>query len=362
MSRQVAGRFSLSVLRLTGGLVLCAALWLVARQACAQEVIVARPYWYVVDQRLSYALACRTLAEARKINAEAYSLELDNWKKEVDVYWDRRRRWEEEYKRLHPDEWAVEKKRQERMYELVMEQHDRVLRGDVTRTVNWLQQEMSNSVMSFQYISGKNAAPTDVDCKLTPEDLKRIQLTDGGRNGGKLHFSAGEENVLLPEWPVLLLAPAFDDARSNYESTQKAVAAEVKKNRKFSYQNRADLINATEKFYDAMNGYYTKDKIQDTRVSVEYSKVKRTVDMLAGNAIRAATLNDTSVFDGRLSFKGDSLFGLLQHMYRNGLEFDKPKPGGEGTYKRLFENLRQIYIKIGQDAPAPHGQKAAEAK
>ena len=42
------------------------------------------------------------------------------------------------------------------------------------------------------------------------------------------------------------------------------------------------------------------------------------------------------------------MIGLVEHMYRNGLEFAPPEAGGEGAYKTLFQDLRSLYMKIGR--------------
>jgi hypothetical protein len=330
-------------LRLTGELLLGFALWQVVSAAQAQ-VVVARPYWGVIDEELSYAVACRTLAEARKIHAEAYSIELDNWKKYVDVYWDRRRRWEAEYRERHPDEWKVEKKRQERMKELVNDQYQRVLNNDTTRVCNWILRELANSVASFQYISGKNSAPRDIDIKLTEDDLKHIRLTDGS---GKANFAANQDSPLSGEWPILFQAPGFERARKSYE----AAVNEVLSAGKLTYDSHTKLMEAIDGLYAALNVAYPEDTRKVWKVYEEYQGLKDVVGARAGNLHMATIRNDASLITGSLSFKGDSLFGLLQHMYRHGLKFASPNPGDKEAYDRLFVNLRQMYVLIGQEQP-----------
>ena len=63
---------------------------------------------------------------------------------------------------------------------------------------------------------------------------------------------------------------------------------------------------------------------------------------------------------GGLRFQGDSVVGLVEHMYQNGLEFAPPEPGGEGTYKTLFQNLRSLYMKIGPNRAAVDVRPARE--
>jgi hypothetical protein len=351
MSRRISGRFCWASLRLVAGLFLGMAVWQAAAPVAAQ-VVVAQPYWWCFDERVSYAVACKTLAEARVINAKAYSMELDNWLKHAQIYWERRRLYEAEYRRLHPEEWKVEEERQKRMTQLVMDQYQRVLRGDTTRASNWVLREMANSLGSFQSVSGKSTIQSDFDSKLTKEDLKNIRLTDRGRNGKPLFFAPSADNVLLPPWPVLLLAPEFDKARENYERTQKAVADDVKATGKFSHKNHTDLIDAVERLYTALNSVYPEEKRKDTKVyETEYRPAKQAIDVLSGNVTRAVIINDASVLDGQLQFKGDSLFALVQHMYEHGLEFAPPQRGtaAEATYMKVFTGLRQIYARIAKD-------------
>jgi hypothetical protein len=329
------------------------------------------PLSYLIEAEADYLQAYgqmhESLAVARKIHAEAYSLELDNWVKYVKCYWERRRLYEAEYRRLHPLEWDVEKERQARMTQLVNEQYQRVLRGDTTRVCNWILRELANSVVSYQCVSGRSPNQPETDCQLMDQDLRFILLTDGGRGGKPLVFAANEKSPLLPPWPFLLLAPDFDKAREHYEQVQKAVVEEIKTTHKFSHENHTDLIAAIEKLYAALEVAYPKENREGkTKVYADYRVAKQAVDMLAANVHRAATLNDASVIDGQLCFKGNSLFALVQHMYKNGLEFAPRKPGtgGELTYQKLFTGLRQIYVRIGPDDRAAAGQppKAMEAK
>jgi hypothetical protein len=71
------------------------------------------------------------------------------------------------------------------------------------------------------------------------------------------------------------------------------------------------------------------------------------------------TAHDSYLLGGGLRFQGDSVVGLIQHMYQTGSEFAPPNAGGEGVYKSLFQSLRTLYLNIGPDQSPAEVQKRA---
>ena len=348
MSRHIPSRFSSSALRWAVGLLSCVASW----QAVA--AFGRTPLSDQINAEARFVVASgymvRSVAEARKINAEAVALEIQNSVAYVKAYYERRNIYKEEWRKANPDYVKSEEHRQDVLKLRASKQYQDVLRGDTTKMSNWLLRELSNSVVSFQYVlSGKSPLQPETDLKLTDRDLQRIRLTDGGREGSRLVFAAGDGKVLLPKWPLALRRPECDAARDNYDRTRDAVVKEIQATGKISYENQTKLMRAVNGLYTALDAAFSSEQRKDPKEFSVYAAGKRYVQTLVAAAHRAITINDATVFSSELRFQGNSLFGLIQHMHRNGLEFAPPEPGGEGTYKTLFENLRTMYINIGRE-------------
>jgi len=367
VSRHIPSRFSSSALRWAVGLLSCVASWhaaasIGAAPAQAAVVVVRRPMWDNIDAQLAYAHMIRTLAEARDINAQAVAKEIQNSVDYVNAFYARRHIYEEEYRKKHPDELAREDKRQERMQKRLDQYQAIIGGGDRSRTLmlNWLLQELSSSVSSLQWVlGGKSPLQPEVELKLTHPDLQRIWLTDGGREGSRLVFAAGDGKVFLPPWPLALRRPKCDAARDDFDRARDAVEKEIKATGKVSYESQTKLMQAVMGLYAALDAAYPAEKRKDSREFSDYAAGKACIETLMAATHRAISINDPSAFIPQPRFEGDSLFGLIQYMNRNGLKFATPPRSvdAKGVYEKLFQNLRMMYKQIGQDKPQAAAQQ-----
>jgi hypothetical protein len=320
-----------------------------------------------INAEARYVAACgymaRSVAEARKINAEAVAQEIQDSVDYVKAYYERRHIYEEEWRKKHPDDWTRESQRQERIKKRVEKQYQSIMRGgdrSMTDMLNWLLQEISNSTTSLQYVfDAKSPLQPEADLKLTERELRLIRLTDGGHEGSRLVFSAGDGNVLLPKWPLALRGRECDAARDNYDRARDAAVKEMRATHEISYDNQVKLMQAVNGLFIALDTAYPSEIRKDHREFLDYSAGKRFIQSLVAAAHRAITINDVSVFSGGLRFQGDSLFALIQHMHQNGLQFAQPEPGGESIYKIVFTNLRTMYVNLAREQPANAQQKDA---
>ena len=295
-----------------------------------------------------------------KVNAEAVALEIQNSVDYVKAYYERKHIYEEEYRRKHPDKWAVEAKRQERIKKWVTEQYQSIsASGDRTKTdvLNWLLGELSNSTSSLQYVrDAKSPLQPHADLELSDAELRQIRLTDGGHAGSRLLFSAGDGAVLLPKWPPALRGDHCKAARDNFDRARDAIVNDLKAKRQTGPESEAGLIEAIEGLSTALDAAYPSEVRVKHREYSEYWKAQCFIKALLAAADRAIAINDPSVFSGELRFDGKSLFLLLQHMHRHGLQFAEPGPGAEGLYQTLFVNLRDMYAELAREQPAAKGQ------
>lgn len=316
------------------------------------------PYSAQINAEASYLSAyggmVKSAAEARKVNAEAVALEIQNSIDYVDAYFKRRelnRQWRA---KEDPNYLEREKRRQAVLKRRVEEQYQDVLRGDVTKTLNWLLRELSGPVLAYEYLpDGHTLSHSSLDQKLVARDLAQIMLTDGGKATSRLVFRAADGAPLQTRWPLALRGPEFAEARAAFEQTRDTVLPELKQTGQTSYENQTKLLQQVNGLFVALETTYPKERRREPDEFLAYATGKRFLQATLAASHRAITTNDTYAFSGDLRFQGDSVIRLVQHMYQTGLEFAPAEPGGEGLYKTLFQTLRTLYMNIGPDqAPA----------
>jgi hypothetical protein len=302
----------------------------------------------------AYGSMLESAATARKINAEAVALEIQNSIEYVDAYFKCRelnRQWRA---KEDPNYLEREKRRQAVVKRRVEEQYQDVLRGDVTKMLNWLLRELSAPVVAYQYLPGSQTlVHSALDQKLAGRDVGLIRLTDGGSAASRLVFAAADGKPLQPHWPLGLRGPECDEARDNYQHTIDSVLPEIKEKGQASYEKQTQMMQDVNALFVALDDAYPKERRAEPTEFTTYAIAKRFLQSLLASTHRAITTNDSHVLRGGARFQGDSVVGLVQHMYQNGLEFAPPEAGGEGVYKSLFQTLRTLYVNIGPDqAPA----------
>jgi hypothetical protein len=315
------------------------------------------PLSYQIQAEASYVASCgdlvKSAAWARKVNAEAVALEIQNSISYVDAYFKRRelnRTWRA---KENPNYLESEKRRQEVLKRRVETQYQDLLRGDVTSPLNWLLRELSDPVVAYHYLpAGQTLVHASLDRAITPRDLEQIRLTDGGSKASRLVFAAADGKPLERHWPIGLRGPECALARENYQRAMDEVVAEIKQKGPASYESQTKAMQSVNALFVALDDAYPKERRKDPAEFLTYATAKRYLQSLLATTHRVLNAHDARLLDGGLSFQGDSLVGLLQHMYQAGLEFAPPEPGGEGVYKTLFQNLRALYMIIGPDRAA----------
>ncbi|MCE5302840.1 MAG: PEGA domain-containing protein [Planctomycetaceae bacterium] len=299
----------------------------------------------------AYGDAVESMAIARRIDAETVSLEIQNSIDAVDAYF-KRRELNRTYRKYELDPQAAEQRHQERLKRNVEELYQKTLQSDVTRTLNWLLQELAGPSLAYQYSSEhQKLLNSKLDQRLSPEDLKLIRLTDGGGKIKTLVFTANDGKVLDVAWPFALQAPQFAVYRKQFENARDTLLHEAESRSEISYESRQRLRESVVAIMVALEAAYPRDARRGDGFSryASYYASKRFLQGLWGSVQRATTVKDLSVFSGRLRFQGDSLVALLQHMYGSGLEFATPEHGGEGVYRKLFHGMRNLYIHVGME-------------
>jgi hypothetical protein len=286
-------------------------------------------------------------ATARKIGAEAVAIEIENSVKAVHAYWDRRRIWEEEYRRRNPTPMEREAKIQDMWQKRMKSQYQSILRSDVTDQLNWLLREVSVAALAAQYTmrsdrSRDQSSAFQIDMELTKADIDQVWLTDGGRSG-KHVFRLADPKPLETRWPVGLRSPEFKEPRETFEAARLAVLQDAASGQgPVEYETGKKLMKAVNDLLVALDEAYPSQRRAIPAEYLEYSDCKRHLQSLLLGVVRTTKTNDLSLFQKR--FEGKTLLDLIQYMYQNGLLFAKSPEGGETAYNRLFLGMRNMYV------------------
>ncbi len=308
-----------------------------------------------IDAQAHYILAMgdylESAAIARRHRAEAVEQELENSLEWVETYFKRREvnrayRLEEEPPYLDKAE-NQEKVTHRRIDRLPRE----VLEGDVTDELNWLLDRIATASLAYDAIYGSNELYVDsvVDQPLRPEDIRHIVLTDGGgKYGEKLTFRADDAKVLKERWPIAFRAPEFDSTRKSFETAVDKGLNEIQVQRQLSYPTWTEMRQAVGALDMQLERKYPKEYRKEAPVveCLIYHRAKRFLKLQELAIVRAMSTNQVEAFDGSNRFVGDSVFDLIRHLCRRGLNFAHPEAGDEATYEKLLIAMRHIYLQF----------------
>jgi len=313
-------------------------------------VITAEAYWIS-----AYGDFLESAAYARKINAEAVALEIENSIRYVEAYFERRRI-NKEARAPERNYLLREAKRKAVIEERIRAQFQDVLEeADLSDRLNWLLVELSGPATAYRYLSEVDRqAIAEFDQPLPPGFADQIWFSDGGKKGRAIIFPAGKGEILQLKWPPGLRdidSDAASGARARFEAAQKQALAEVRgKEGKVDDATARELLQALDELFHALETAYPPERRSDPATFLTYNDARYYLKSLVSQVNRMITTSDPMVFDpqGPLVFKGKTVLDLLQHMYQTGVKFAPPKPGGERVYENLLQNLRNLYIGLGE--------------
>lgn len=313
-------------------------------------IIDAEAHWIA-----AYGDFLESAAFARKVNAEAFALEIENAIRYVEAYFERRRL-NKEARAPDRNYLLREKKRKEVIETRIKTQFQDVLEeADLSDKLNWLLTELSGPATAYRYLSEVDRKTiAEFDQPLPPGYQDLVWVTDGGRKGRALVFPLGKGEVLQLDWPPGLRdidSEAMRDARGRFEAAKQRALSEVRgKEGKLSDATARELVESLNGLLVALEAAYPRETRSDPQTFLTYNDAKYYLKSLVAQVNRLLTTNDPLVFDpqGALVFRGKTVLDLLQHMYQTGLRFAPPRPGGERVYENLMQNLRNLYINLGE--------------
>ncbi len=302
-------------------------------------------------------------AEARKTIAEAVDLELDNWKKHVAVYFDRRELNETGKMRLR-DLYDIRQDQTlhfkdtaaRRRYEYIA-RHSGTSGGDV-KNLGFLNELFVGTPLgygaSLDELFGANG-PTD-RWRLTPEMLHHLRVRSRNSNGVWMEFRLDTPNAsaMEMEWPVFFRQTDFDDIRSKIESLNEAIVHES--NPTAQLQMAAELSDAFAALAQDFFRFFGKSPDRGRLHRMEpdkYRQLARAEDFLhqKKREIEALVENPQAVLGITSNFipdiHGRDAGTLIAWMNSRGMTFAKPKVGEEAAYQKLYTMMHELYALSG---------------
>jgi len=327
----------------------------------------ATPLSTVIEAQAKHIAAqgdfLESVAIARRIHAEAYALELQNAVEEVRVYFERRKMNREavlEEKGNRPD--IIRERAEKALEKLISRDFPYVLKeADPSDKLNWLLAKLVGPTMSVQYMVGSEALP-EMNARLSDDAKQQIWLTDGGPAGSRLEFRLSEGKVLETKWPPGLRREQFALLCGEFEAARDQLLKDIKAGGQVSEPTRDRLIVALDRLLVALEEAFPPEERKTHSVFLEYNAAKYYLRSLVAQVNRAISTNDLSVFAASLSFRGDTILELIQHMFQSGIVFAPPKPGGERVYANLAMTLHNLYTKMLTERPAPAAPMPAPPK
>ena len=330
--------------------------WLFVEQSCWSQPAPSREHVFLpptfgatasslqIEAQARYLVARGDLMEsaaiARRIHADAFAKEIENSVYYIEKYIEAKKLKHELWKLNNPDRYQRVENRQKLIKDRMEHQFQEVLGGDRTEMLNWLLVKLSNSAVSV-HNDFVQLPMGEADGKIQPEDLALIRFSDG-----RLSFSAGDHEVLKTSWPYALLAPAFDEARNEYESARDVFVRKLGVGGTLEYQSARRLVKAVDGLLVMLDQVYPVGKRSEKEHIANYVTASRYLRNLAMETHHAIRDGDVSIQHRDLHFEGGTVLELVKHMNRTGLTFADPKPPGERVYRSLLNEMRNLYLDV----------------
>lgn len=302
------------------------------------------------DAAVSYGLA-------RNLHAEAYSKELDNWKKELRIYWERKSLAEQKKLELdHVQQIARMKYLNDRKWQNSrvwdrLKNHPELSETNIRtgKALNFLLARLAASSLPYQF---DRKATRYSEQALQQLDLDHKLLSHFTLAQGPFKFTANQSvDSAISLWPYILRWDEFQPSRAAFEQARAVVVRESEE----TGQESVDSIRRMETaLLQLTNEYHASPKVaqwvkQRNRYTHFYSG-DRFLQELDREILQLEKSGDIRPLRGNRAYDpnvdGDNVVSLLCFMNRNGVEFAKPKPGSEFAYHNLFVMMRGLYLTV----------------
>ena len=299
-------------------------------------------------------------AYARNLHADAYGKELDNWVKELRVYWDRKIVAEQKkleldhvrqisrMKYLNDHRWQ-----NSRLWDRLKNHPElssaHIRNGDA---LNFMLARLAASTLPYKFDakSSRFSAQALEQLELDDQILSQLSLKQG-----QLTFQANETvGGSINLWPYILRWKDFDKARTAFEEARVAAVKESAADGQVSVDSiqrlQNSLIALTSQFHRSQKvAQWVKLKHRFTH----FYSGDRFLQELDREIVQLEKTGDIRPFRGKIVFDpnedSEHVVSLLCFMNRNGVEFGPAKPGSEFAYHQLFVMTRALYLTVAEE-------------
>ena len=288
---------------------------------------------------------------ARNLNARAASMEMDNAVKWVNTYF-KRRQLNKKYRDAEHVSYLEHAEKRKETYRRIIDKNLAPLNSDLSDDLNWMLREIlaHSSYADFMSDTPNSMISSEHNAELSPPQRHEIQLTEGKLAGGKaMKFRADKAEVLETErWPMALRHDRFKATRKAFEDAREFAVAQLKNDQEMTQAGADKLMSAVDRLTSELTAAYPRERLKtiSPRDFHDFDTAKRFLQSLAGSTFRLIETNSAVAFDESYRFQGKTVAELLQHMMTRGLEFAPAEPGGETTYKVLYQCVRGFYQQI----------------
>ena len=298
-------------------------------------------------------------ADARNLHAQAYSKELDNWQKQVRVYWDRKIIKEQKQlelshvKQIKRMKYINDRKWQnsrdwDRLKNLPELNGTRIQSGSA---LNFLMSRLAASSLpySFDADSSQFASEALDDVRLDEKWFSHIKIKQGA-------FTFYADQPVQKEinfWPYLLRWEEFEGSRRMFEQARVAAVQQSEKEGQVSVENIKEMQDHLMTLTNKLHGSKTVDQwVRKNHRFLTFGNSDRFLRELDRELKRVEKTGNILPFRGQNSFDpnkdGNHVVSLLCYMNRNGIEFAPAEPGSEFAYHNLFVLMRSIYLTVAE--------------
>lgn len=306
-------------------------------------------------------------AVARNLHAEAYSKELDNWKKELRVYWERKALAERKKLELdHVRQIAKMKYLNDRKWQNSrvwdrLKNHPELSETKIKNgsALNFMLARLAASSLPYRF-DPKTSRYSDQalsELSLEADLLRNVTLKQG-----PFRFTASQKvDGTISLWPYILRWPDFKQSREAFESSRAAVVKESEDQGQASIETIQRLESALLKLTGEYHGSAkVKQWVKENNRYTHFYAGDRFLQELDRELLQLEKSGDIRPFRGQSSYDpnldGDHLVSLLCFMNRNGIEFDRAAPGSEFAYHNLFVLMRGLYLTVADDDESIKGK------
>ncbi len=336
------------------------------------------PYFAVTSRIYAQADLIRAQGDAavsfgyaRNLHADAYSKELDNWIKELRVYWDRKTLAEqkklelEHVRQIKRMRYLNDQKWQNNRFWDRLKNHPELSSSRIKNgsALNFMLARLAATSLPYRYDPANSRFS---DGAIDQLSLDKSLLANVTLKQGPFKFSAGhnvDETIHL--WPYILRWDEFDDARQAFERLRGRVVNESTERGQASVAGiqglHQSLVALTNVFHSSKN---VADWVKQHRRYTQFHAADRFLQELDREIVQLEKTGDIRPLRGQSGYSpdtdGSDLVSLLCFMNRNGVEFAPASPGGEFAYHNLFVLMRGLYLTVAEEDEALRPENLGE--